>query len=557
MTRTFYACLSAALLIPAVVSAQTVNSGSMTGLASLDEPASADSTVVWNIDDCVTLAGSLNETLSVQWSLTIPEGDFQYSVKLDTPTNTCTAAIESDEGCTSLRTAATLAESVTLDFAATVLFGGSITDASSCYESGNGGSFTVMFIYQQENTDGEKVAITSRLTIDMDLDRPTAPTGLEVEAGEDSITASWGRVTAAEGYVVFYSETLESVLTDPPEEISGASSQTVTSGTSLSETISGGITVDTTYFVTVAAESSSGNLSLVSEAVSATTVPTQDFWEIYQGAGGQEAGGCSSTKGTAGWLAFGALGLLALRRRKHVLGVAIALGLLLPGTAQAQQRMFEETPISGAFELKLGRYNPAMDDEFSGSTSPYETTFGSRNPIYLEMEYDVQFWRGFGSFGAFAGLGWHQIKGSALNQDGTVSETDDTRMRMLPLRLGLVYRFDELHRRWDIPFAFSAKVGLDHYVWSIRDANGLASTEIDGESVRGRGATSGYHLAFGAHILLDFVAPRMASSFDLNTGVNNTYFFAELTIAQINDFGSATSWDLSDTTALFGIAFEF
>jgi hypothetical protein len=315
--------------------------------------------------------------------------------------------------------------------------------------------------------------------------------------------------------------------------------------------------VDTTYFVSVSArDSATGNLSLPSAVDSDSTQPTLDFWESYRAAGGTEPGGCSSSNSGLPWFGgFALLGLLFVSRRKTA-AAAIAACLLVPGMAHAELVLVQDSSISGAFELKLGRYSPSVDDEFTGS-SPYEDTFGDRNPMYLELEYDYQFWREFGSLGAFVGVGWHQIKGVAFNEDGSASDTDFTRMRTIPLRLGVVYRFDELHRRWNIPLAFSAKFGLDYYVWSVRDTDGTATAEIDGEQVSGRGGTSGYHFAFGAHLLLDSFAPGMASTFDLNTGVNNTYFFAEVTMAQINDFGSETSFNLSDTSVLFGLAFEF
>ena len=556
MTRIFYACLSVALLLPATAFAQTVDTASMTGLTTLDKPGSPGATVLWNIDDCVTLANALDERLTVLWGLTIPDGELQYSVKLDTPNDACTESIATEDDCTSIATASTLSESISVNFTAAQLFGSAITGESDCYDSANDGSYHVLLVHQFEDSEGDITERASRLTIDLDLARPESPTGVEAAAGESTIEVSWGDVSAAEGYVVFYSETLGDVLTDPPEQIS-ASSQTVSTGGTTSITLSSGISVDTTYYLTVAAESSSGNLSLVSESVSVTTVPTQDFWELYQRAGGQEAGGCNSHRGSFSWLAFGVLGLLFFRLRRPVAGAALAALLAFPGAAHAELTLVEETPIHGAFELKLGRYNPAIDDEFTNGETPYADRFGDRNPVYLEMEYDAQVWRGFGSLGIFGALGWHQIKGDALNQDGTASDTDTTRVRTLPLRLGLVYRFDELHRRWDVPLAFSVKAGVDYYVWSIRDSDGVASTPIDGEATRGRGATAGYHIALGAHFLLDFLAPRMASSFDLNSGVNNTYLFAELMIASVNDFGSSESWDLSDTNALFGIAFEF
>ena len=558
MTKILFACLSVALFLPATAFGQALDGVTITG-SPLSVPSSPGGSTTWNIEDCRELVDKLDDELEFEWEFTLPDEDLLYSVKLDAPGSDCTANdLSADPGCTSITTSETLADKVTAEFSLRQLFGGVFSSTDACSVESNGGNFDVLLIYQEVDDQGEveSTPTSNKLTFTVNLDRPEIPIDVSVVAGESTLEVRWAEVTGVSGYTVFYSDSEEDVLIEEPESIT-ADSVDVSSGSTTSVQISDRVSVNTTYYVSVSARSSDGNLSHVSAAVSDTTAPTLDFWEIYQATGGQEVGGCATGRGGFSWLALGLVGLALGRRRRMAGTVVLAACLAVPATASAELTLVEETPIHGAFELKLGRYNPAIDDEFSNGENPYRDRFGDRNPIYLEMEYDVQFWRGFGSLGVFGALGWHQVKGDALRTDRVDSTVDTTRVRTLPLRLGLVYRFDELHRRWSVPLAFSLKAGLDYYVWSIRDSNGVASADVDGESTRGRGATAGYHLSIGAHFLLDFLAPQMASTFDLNSGVNNTYLFAELTMASVNDFGSSKSWDLSDTSALFGIAFEF
>ncbi len=547
MTRIFYACLSLVLLTPSLASAQTADKPEITGLPTALSPSSGASTVTWGIQDCNNLPD--DEQINFAWSIA-GAGSEQFSVKVQQGSETCsTSSVSSgDDVCTSVATGE-LSDTVSATVTTAQLIGSSF----DCFDEDNDGSYKVIFVHDQSGEDAATQAET--FTFDFSLDRPTGPTDVEVSAGETALEVSWTAADGIDDYVVFYSTDVTELGNNTEPEQSTGFSKPAT-GTSI--TITDNVDGNSTYYVAVLSQrSADDNLSPFGELVSASTQPTLDFWEAYRAAGGAETGGCSSSKTGAPWMAgFAVLGLLFVSRRRKAAAGILAACLLIPGMAHAELTLVQDSPVSGAFELKLGRYTPSIDDEFTGS-SPYDDTFGNRNPIYLELEYDYQLWREFGSLGAFFGVGWHQIKGSAFGEDGTVSDTDTTRMRTIPLRLGVVYRFDELHRRWNIPLAFSAKFGLDYYVWSIRDTDGTASTEIDGEQVSGRGGTSGYHFAFGAHLLLDFLAPGMASTFDLNTGVNNTYLFAEVTMAQINDFGSDTSFDLSDTTVLFGLAFEF
>jgi Synergist-CTERM protein sorting domain-containing protein len=75
----------------------------------------------------------------------------------------------------------------------------------------------------------------------------------------------------------------------------------------------GGLANNVEYTVVAYAYSSADNQSAVSTAATGTPLPFESFWEQYQGANGQEQGGCG---GGAGALSLLALLPLALRRRR-------------------------------------------------------------------------------------------------------------------------------------------------------------------------------------------------------------------------------------------------
>ena len=129
----------------------------------------------------------------------------------------------------------------------------------------------------------------------------------------------------------------------------------------------------------------------------------------------------------------------------------------------------------------------------------------------------------------------------------------------MPLRLSLIYRFDALPREWSIPFVPYARVGLSGYIWWIESAAGVATyrNPDTGELDEGRDITLGWHAALGLQFLLDALAPAMSRAFDAQTGVNNSYIFAEFLHASVDNFGSDESIRLGDSTFLFGMAFEF
>lgn len=241
----------------------------------------------------------------------------------------------------------------------------------------------------------------------------------------------------------------------------------------------------------------------------------------------------------------------------RVPGLTLGLSiLLLSGAAQAQQYDME-SPRSMAMELRFNFYEPNIESEFGGATNPYKSAFGDDTAWMISSEVDYQFWQGFGSLGAFGMIGYGELSGNGITADGKKS-SDETSFTFIPFTAGLVYRFDILSVKYGIPIAFAFKGGVDCWLWSIDDGVGktAAYKDASGATSDGAGSTFGLYGAVGLHILLDFFEPHAARVFDNDLGVNNSYLFVEWSAHWLDDFGSSSSFDLSDGNFVFGLAFE-
>lgn len=210
-----------------------------------------------------------------------------------------------------------------------------------------------------------------------------------------------------------------------------------------------------------------------------------------------------------------------------------------------------------ALELRVGMYQPSIDGEFSDGTSPFKDIFGGDTAWMFGGELDYQFFHGFGSLGAFAMLHYGRLSGNGLEASGEQS-SDSTKMIMLPVIGGVAYRFDVLASRWSIPLVPVFKVGLNHTFWWIKDGLGdVSSYQAEGQdAVAGKGGTFGLYASVGLHLLLDVFEPHTTKTFDNELGVNHSYLFVEYNYNWVDDFGSGSSFDLSDDGFYFGLAFE-
>lgn len=239
-------------------------------------------------------------------------------------------------------------------------------------------------------------------------------------------------------------------------------------------------------------------------------------------------------------------------RKKHasnalvpLLAAAVATGAMTATPSEA----LAESPVDMMAEFKAGPYTP---DSLGSAFSQH---FGDNSGFIIEGEYDWQFWRGVGSLGVGFHLAYGNISGKALEESGEES-IDSTELHWLPLRISLVYRFDYLWTRFNFPFTLYAKAGFDYaFYWIVDGSDSVATADDDS---KGYGGTFGFHVVAGLAFVLDWLAPDMEKSFDVEWGINNSYLFAEFMYSNINNFGAKGAFDLSDkATFHIGLGLEF
>jgi len=216
---------------------------------------------------------------------------------------------------------------------------------------------------------------------------------------------------------------------------------------------------------------------------------------------------------------------------------------LLATTARA------ESPRWGSFEFQAGTYLPDIDSEFAGTTvRPFADILGGSGWMFRAGVSRALF-TSAGSLEVGVQSGYFQKTGKGRFLNGAESP-DETKLKIIPMSLTLTYRFDVLAERLHVPLAPYARVGLERFAWWVTDGNGDTSM---------KGATNGWSAAAGLALLLDFFDPGLAREMDADSGVNHTYLFAEARKTTIDDFGSSSSWNLSEKNIAWsgGLLFIF
>ena len=214
-----------------------------------------------------------------------------------------------------------------------------------------------------------------------------------------------------------------------------------------------------------------------------------------------------------------------------------------------------QTPRSMVFEFKLGPYLPLIDRDFTG-TKPYATTFGGTGKhlwmLLGELEFERQLFQDFGTLAAGVSAGYGEKYAHTINSDGSQS-SDTTALKVVPLKALVTYRWDWLAQTRGIPLVPYLKAGLVLMPWWV-DKGGKPEVA---DGLTGQGINTGFTFTGGLALMLDFLDPRLARDFDTGMGVNHTYFFAEYTVQEVNNFESKTALDLSSRHWMFGVCLEF
>ena len=236
---------------------------------------------------------------------------------------------------------------------------------------------------------------------------------------------------------------------------------------------------------------------------------------------------------------------------------ALAALLATAAPAAAQFGAPQESPRWGSLELSLGGYRPKIDAEFGGAKTPYGDAFGSSRSLLFRADFAYTVLYGYGSLDLGFGAGYAERYGRGYLPTGEPSG-DSTAFKVIPARVHVTYRFDYLSNqyRW-FPIAPYARFSLDRYFWWVNNGSGDTANAM---GRTGSGGTNGYSASLGLALDLNAIDPGLAREMDRDTGVNHAYLFVDFTHSWIKDFGSSTSWDLSDdrTFAISGgILFVF
>ncbi len=236
---------------------------------------------------------------------------------------------------------------------------------------------------------------------------------------------------------------------------------------------------------------------------------------------------------------------------------AAAAGLAVVALAAATPARAESTQES-AIELKLGTYTPQIDSEAAlGGRTPYRDFFKNNSILLFEAEYDYQFFHAFGSLALGFSAGYGEIYGHGIYSQGPnkgATSGDQTALKIVPVHVLAVYRFDVLALRYHIPLVPFVKLGVDPDLYEI--TNGSGGQSVDAAGRKGIGVDYGWEGDLGLAFMLDVLDPDLARDFDLDVGINHSYLFGEWSYTNVNDFGGK-ALILSDQFFKFGIALEF
>ena len=222
-----------------------------------------------------------------------------------------------------------------------------------------------------------------------------------------------------------------------------------------------------------------------------------------------------------------------------------ALTLLSAGPTAARA----ESPRWGTFELRLDNYRPDIDSEFAGSATPYADVFGTDRGWFPKALVSYTIFDRFVQLDAGVATGWFRAKGKAIDKDAATggllltSSKDNTVLSIIPTSLVLTLRVDGAAQRWRVPVELFGRAALERYNWLVLDGS---------SSIAKKGATNGWSVSAGVGLLLDFIDTMLARELDDDTGINETWLYFEVEKSVVDDFGSGSSWVLSDEQLTLG-----
>lgn len=290
-----------------------------------------------NQEDCAKyLDYSATYVVSFDLSGYTRAGDARYAVAFAPAGKTCvTTGIDNlqavEDGCSIVTAETTVTGSQ-------VSFDIDFEDLIGDCEAGSDGVATV-YVYIDVDSDDPTVSsvisLLSKIEIDIDLERPDAPTLTSLEPGDRRLQAKWDEAADATDdttYIVAWADRdwVQWMIDDAPDNSSiEASVHFKFDITSTSYSIEEHLDNGTDYWVGVFAVDGAGNESDPSALMSAQPVETLDFWEQYRGDNGPDPGGfCFVATAAYGTPMANELGTLRLFRDRFLMTNAPGRGFV-------------------------------------------------------------------------------------------------------------------------------------------------------------------------------------------------------------------------------------
>ena len=198
-----------------------------------------------------------------------------------------------------------------------------------------------------------------------------------------------------------------------------------------------------------------------------------------------------------------------------------------------------ESPRTGSFDLRLSTYRPDIDSEFAGTATPYADAFGTSRGLMIQGIFSRSLFVN-DTVAADLGFGvgyWEKHGAGVCTSCVPVQYGDSTSIRIIPLTLAATARLDWLLYKAAVPLAPYLRLSLHDYLWWTYGGSGGVSVAAGGQ--RGNGQTMGWSITGGLGVALDFFDTQLGREMDVDTGINHTMLYVDVTKAWIDDFGSA------------------
>jgi MYXO-CTERM domain-containing protein len=298
-----------ALAIPAAAVAFTTNPGQL--IESTNFNATTGASYV-NAAMCATTSPV---QLQLQWTISPSTGAFgqndSYNIVASNTAPGSDGFCPADQATTSVHSKQIGSVSATTANGTTTVNAADVATATQVPCTTASEKTIVYLCVHWVDSGGNKKGVAKGNFI-MQLVAPTAPTGVGVNPGSSKLVVNWTANPTTPTETDHY--TARAFTNGAAADATPVSTATTNSGATTTATIQG-LANDTPYDVDVIAYSLGGNPSPPSTPrLTASPVPTADFWTVYKDRGGQEQGGCGGGPGgLVSLLGLAALG--ALRRR--------------------------------------------------------------------------------------------------------------------------------------------------------------------------------------------------------------------------------------------------